>query len=57
MENKKECAKTNCGRFPMCKYQHKCIYGYGTEDYWIKRDIQMHLKSKKGEKFDFGRIE
>ena len=53
MENRKECVKTNCGRFPMCEYQHKCIYGYGTEDYWVRRDVQMHLKSKDGEKFNF----
>ena len=56
MEDKKECKKTNCGRFPMCEYQQKCIHAQGTEDYWIKRDVKMHLKSKDGDIFNFERI-
>ena len=54
MEKNKRCE--NCGRHPFCEYYNKCIYGNGNEEHWIKREVQMHLKSKKGEKFDFERL-
>jgi hypothetical protein len=48
-----------CGRFPLCNHQKDCVYSEDvdqnieTEDYWVRRDVQMHLKSKNGEKFNF----
>lgn len=54
MELKENKTCGGCAYYPFCKETEGANY---ICDNWIKRDIQMHLKSKKGEKFDFGRIE
>ena len=56
IKENKRCS--GCGRHPFCPYQEKCKYSDFAEagelqDYWVRRDVQMHLKSKNGEKFNF----
>ena len=56
MEIKENKTCGSCGYYPFCKETEGAIYTCNNNK-WIKRDVQMHLKSKNGEKFDFGRIE
>lgn len=51
MKEEKRC--TNCGYYPFCNKTNgptdKC-------NEWKEREVQMHLKSKNGEVFDFRKV-
>ena len=51
---KKRC--TNCGKFPFCE-DDVSDEKNGVCSKWIKREVQMKLDSKKGEVFEFRRLD
>ena len=51
MEKPKICA--TCGRYPFNK---NCNKEMKVCEEWIDREVQMYLKSKKGEVFEFKEI-
>ena len=46
---------TNCGKFPFC--EEDFADGKDINNCWIKREVELKLDSKKGDIFDFRRID
>lgn len=53
MEKIKRCS--TCGSFPFCNYYKREENGKECTE-WKDREVQTHLKSKKGEVFEFKEV-